>query len=459
MVQTDGIMTLCWRNKPATIGNDRIRILRRTAPRSRAYVRVGSATAVVALALAGCGAANPGQVSPSSAPFPTAVPTTPGLSPALGEADAAFASDLYAQVARSAGNIVLSPSSIATVLQMALLGARGATADQLRAALHLGGANDEQLVSAAAATRRALAGLTSQRSAGELLTSDRLWLDNTFAVDQAFAAGLEAGWMTPVTRLAFRTDPNGARDTINAAVAHETDDEITGLLAPGAIGSTTRFVLTDAVYLKADWMTPFDRRDTRPGPFTPPGSGLEQVPVMHETVAAAYLDGPGYQALRIPYVGGRLAMTILLPTQNLAPLEQHLGADGLSSLLTRLHDAEVAVALPTFQVSGSTELTGPLEQIGVTDAFSPSADFSGIDAPANGLSLSGVVHRAVVHVDEAGTEAAAATAAVGGDSAIVAPPIPQAYFTVDRPFLFVITDQTTGLPLFLGRVDDPGLAT
>lgn len=423
---------------------------------------LGSAI-VVALSLSGCGASTSPSLGGSavsslgrSAVTTTSVDTPAPISSAgVGEADTAFATDLYTQLAAAAGDIVLSPSSIDTALQMALLGARGTTADQLRAALHLSGATNDQVIAAAAMTRRSLATLTSERSSGELLASDRLWLDNTFEADPAYVAGLEAGWMSPVTPLAFRTDPNGARDTINTAVAQETDNQITDLLAPGTVGSSTRFVLTDAVYLKADWAEPFDPRNTTPGPFTPPGSASEQIPIMHETEQAAYFDGPGYQALRLPYAGGRLAMTILLPAVGLEPLEQRLGADGLSSLLTGLTDAEVAVALPTFEVSGSLTLTGPLERLGVTAAFSPAADFSGIHDPADGLSLSGVVHQAEVRVDEAGTEAAAATALGGGDSAIIAPPRPQVHFTVDRPFLFVITDQTTGLPLFLGRVDDP----
>ena len=289
----------------------------------------------------------------TSSPPPVTEPVTEpatGITGPLVAADTGLAADLYTRLATGPGNMVLSPASIATVLQMALPGAGGATAGQMRQVLHLGDTTDAQLIADVAALRRALGGLTSPSTTGELLTSDRVWLDQHLVVAPDFAAGLQAGWQAPVGRVDFAGHPDSARGQINAAVAAETDGQITNLLAPHTITSSTRFVLTDAVYLKGDWSQPFSPSATSPGPFTPSGASPESLPQMHETAPLAYARGQGYQAVQMPYVGGRLAMTILLPDGSVGPLEQRLAAGGLSPLLGGQRPTDVALPQPTFQV-------------------------------------------------------------------------------------------------------------
>ncbi len=369
-------------------------------------------------------------------------------------ADAAFAADLYGRVAASPGNVVVSPSSVEAVLQMATIGARGATAVQLRHVLHLADRSDAQIVTAAAAVRQSTLDLTDASAGGELRISDRLWLDRVFAASATFVDELRAGWGSPPDRLDFHGDSDAARRDINAAVTSETNGKITGLLAPDAVDSNTKFMLTDAVYLDADWAAKFNVSSTMPGPFTTADGQSKMTPLMHQTTQLGYVRGAGFQTVQLAYAGDRLVMTIVLPDAALAPVEQQLAARGLASFTAGVRPTEVALTLPRFHAPATSALRAPLTALGMTEPFGPAADFGGI-ATGGGLSLTAAVQSAAVTVDEDGTQAVAATALGGGTSAIQVPPPARVTVTVDRPFLFVISDVRSGVPIFLGRIDDP----
>lgn len=210
-------------------------------------------------------------------------------------------------------------------------------------------------------------------------------------------------------------------------------------------------MLANALYLKADWATPFPEHRTRDEVFHTLAGDVTTA-MMHLDATLGYANGDGYQAVTLPYAGGRLAMTVLLPDGSLAALEKRLAEHGLTPLLAGVHPTEVSLALPKFTVRTKVVLNDVLRRLGMTLAFTDSADFSGI-SPVS-LEVRRVVHEAVVEVDEEGTEAAAAT---GVEMVPVSLRVNEdvTRVTVDHPFLFAITDTATGEPLFLGRVTDP----
>ncbi len=215
----------------------------------------------------------------------------------------------------------------------------------------------------------------------------------------------------------------------------------------------TRLVLASAVYLKAAWTHPFPPGATRRAPFYPePGAGWP-VPTMHLRERLRYLRGDGYQVVELPYAGQRLGMVIVLPDGPLAPVESRLARAGLDGLLAGLALRQVTLALPRFRLTGQFSLGPALAALGMPLAFTSRADFTGITT-AQPVHISDVVHQAYLDVDEQGTEAAAATAVVIRAAARVMIPGPPVELTVDRPFLFAITEPAGGTPLFLGRVTD-----
>ena len=214
-------------------------------------------------------------------------------------------------------------------------------------------------------------------------------------------------------------------------------------------------MLTSAIYLKAGWAQTFPESATAEAPFYPDGPDRPSrtVRMMHSTAARMYVRGDGYQAVLLPYRGGNLAMAVVLPDGPLAALTPAIAAGGVGGLLTGTTRFEVTLALPRFRLETGFDLIPVLTRLGVRQAFTDHADFSGI-TEATRLLINAIAHKAYIDVDEQGTEAAAATAVTFRPTAAFRAPQPVT-MTVDRPFLFAIWYAPAGLPLFLGQVSHP----
>jgi serpin B len=365
-------------------------------------------------------------------------------------ADATFGTDLYLRLA-GPGNVVFSPASVAAGLRMALAGARGDTAAELAAALHLPGPE------AAAEGLAQLAGVVT----GDNLTfraPNVMWVESAAPVLDDFLHQLSES--VSVERCDFSGAPEAARQAINDTVAEQTAGKITGLLPPGTIDSLTRLVLTNAVYLKALWADQFPAKDTRQKPFYPERTGATPVDMMHLATRLTWHRGDGYQAVLLPYRGGSLAMALVLPDGQLSEFTGRLADAGgigavLDGLLSSGAEALVDLSLPRFRVDAGFMLNDTLQALGVRAAFTQDADFTGIVA-GEPLHIGVVVHKAFIDVGEEGTEAAAATGVGFQTLALVRKPQPDVTLVFDRPFLFAIADTESGLPLFLGQFTRPG---
>jgi serpin B len=375
-------------------------------------------------------------------------------------ADDMFGADLFRLLGAAGQNTVFSPASVAAALQMALCGARGATAAQLAAALHLDGP------ARAADGLRLLSDLLSSAGAGGpggpgggviVRAPNTLWVQAGLPLSPGFTGQLADIAGVTVRPADFQSAPAEARAQINDLIAEQTADKITNLLGRDAVSAATRLVLANAVYLKAAWMFPFPARATADAPFYPGDAGGAPLSAatMRLTSDLAYLRTDGYQAVLLPYKESRLAMAVVLPEAGPpAALAPRL-TRGLAPLLTGATRQSVALSLPKFRQRAGFGLIPVLQQLGVQDAFTSAADFSGITSPVR-LFISAVVHQAYIDVDEQGTEAAAATAVAMRPMALRRGPEP-VRMIVDRPFLFAITDTATGLPLFLGQVTRPAV--
>ena len=359
-----------------------------------------------------------------------------------------FAARLYSTAVSAAPadeNVVLSPWGVANLFALLQTGARGDTARGMAFALQLGGVEPPEPDAVAATFRESRTNL--ERAANDdvaLELSDSLWIKPGFALSESFRSLARDSFAADV-RLTWMGAKG--RKEINAFVAGKTHDRIKDLIQPPVLDDPlTRLVAVDTVYHKAKWEMPFEKDATRDRTFHAPGGDVE-VPFLHDTRHAEILDAPECAALRLPYRYGSLEMLVLLPSPSntLADVEARLGRPYLEAVL----------ALPKFDFGSEHDLKPILEPMGMGAAFDPArADFSGI-APQ--LYIGTAIQKANVTVDEAGTEAAAATFAVMLEGCIgpmenVPPPRP---FVADRPFLFIIRETRTGLILFLGRVCKP----
>jgi serpin B len=351
-------------------------------------------------------------------------------------------------------NLVVSPSSLATALAMALPGARGRTADEIAGVLQTT-MDPGRLAAAMGALDAATGRRVSGGDGAELRVSNALWSQRGYTLQPAFLELLAGAFRTGVHQADFHGDAERARLAINALVKEQTNGKITDLFAPGSLDDLTRLVLTNAVYLKARWQHPFDPHETRPAPFHTLDGGAPQVPTMHHTaVTLPYAQGDGWQAVELAYKGGALAMDLLLPAAGgFASFQRGLDPDRLAAMLGSLRPTAMALALPKFTFDSSHRLNETLEALGMPTAFTDAADFSGIFAVSEPLKLQTVVQKAHVAVDEEGTTAAAATGMSVQVTSFVAPPPLE--LRVDRPFVFLLRDLASGQLLFIGRVTDP----
>jgi len=378
-------------------------------------------------------------------------------------ADDRFGADLFRLLGAAGRNTVFSPASVAAALQMALCGARGATAAQLAAALHLDGpaqAADGLLLLSdllSSAGTRGPGGPGGPGGGMTMRAPNTLWVQAGLPLSPGFTGQLVDIAGVTVRPADFQSAPAEARAQINDLIAEQTAGKITNLLGPDAVSAATRLVLANAVYLKAAWTFPFPARATADAPFYPGDAGGAPLSAatMRLTSDLAYLRADGYQAVLLPYKDSRLAMAVVLPEAGPpAALAPRL-ASGLAPLLTGATRQSVALSLPKFRQRAGFGLIPVLQQLGVQDAFTSAADFSGITSTVR-LFISAVVHQAYIDVDEQGTEAAAATAVAMRPMALRRGPEP-VRMIVDRPFLFAIADTATGLPLFLGQVSRPAV--
>ena len=413
----------------------------------------------VVFALAACAPAASlgGDVGLARAEVPRAS-ADPGDALDAGAALNAFGLDLYRAVAAGQTNVVFSPASITLALAMARAGARGQTAAEMDAVMH-SVASDVHAgwLNALDQALAARSGTFKDESGKDLPVTLRIanapFAQQGMPLEKAYLEALAARFGAGMRLVDYRTQTEKARTLINGWVDAQTEQRIPELLVPGVLTPLTRLALVNAIYLKAPWQTPFSADATKADTFTRADGSAVQVPFMATTASLRYASGDGWRAVEIPYIGGSLAMTVILP-DNLAGFERTLTADTFAAITGALTETQVALTLPKFRIETKAKLALILAALGMPSAFDDRADFSGITT-AEQLLISNVIHQANIDVDEKGTEAAAATAVVMRATAMPAEPVA---FRADRPFLFALRDVPTGAVLFLGRVGDPSIA-
>jgi serpin B len=422
--------------------------------------RLPALLASAILVVACAGATSPAPDSPAGIALARAdaarSTADPGRAAAAAEAINAFGLELYARMATEPGNLVLSPASVAIALSMARAGARGTTADEMDAVLHdLGSDEFAEAVNALDAALAARNG-TFEDATGEhhdvtLRIANALFAQRDLELQAAFLDAMARRFGAGVRLVDYVADVEAARRAINDWVAGQTEDRIPEILEPGDVSEMTRLALANAIYLKAPWLSPFPEDNTAPGSFQLADGSSIQVPMMQLSETLPYADGDGWAAVELPYVGDELAMLVVVP-DDLAAFEAGFGPAVLAEIVGSLETPQVDLWLPSFDIESRADLGELLAALGMPAAFDPSrADFGGITTQEQ-LFISAVIHQANMTVDEAGTEAAAATV-VGMDT--TSAPIDRVELRVDHPFLVVLRDRTTGAVVFLARVADP----
>ena len=382
----------------------------------------------------------PDPVSPTDVESPHVEALADGL-------NAAGATIMLAAAADEPGDLVVSPLSIGLAFGMADVGAgdtAGGALDQLfRYPV------DEQARLAAFAAL--LASIEPAGDDGPVLSiANRQFPDVGFEPREPFTDALATWFGAAIQPLPLQTDPDGSREVINGYVAEQTRDLIPDLLPEGFLTPQSVLVLVNALYLQADWLTPFGKYPTEETTFTRLDGTTTSVAMMDDQeLFGPALDGSGFVAASKPYEGDELSLLVVVPDEGrFEDVRDQLADDLLDMVVDGATEQSVRLQLPRFTHAATVDLKAVLEgDLGIEGIF--SADYPGI---AEGIELSDAVHAADVATDEQGTVAAAATALGFLESG---PGEPDLVVRADRPFLYAIRHQPTGAFLFLGQVLDP----
>ena len=385
------------------------------------------------------------------------VATQAGLA-TLVDGNSAFAFGLYQALREADGNLFYSPYSISLALAMTYAGARGETEKQMTDTLHFDllqnrlhpAFNNLDLELG----RRGQGAKGKDGEGFRLHIVNAIWGQKDFKFLPEFLDLLAENYGAGLRTLDFMKASEQSRIIINKWVSDQTEERIKDLIPQGTIDELTRLVLTNAIYFNAAWQYSFEEDATSNSAFYLLNGDKITVPMMRQAESFGYAEGDGYQVVELPYDGRELSMLVLLPQTNRFELfEESLNAQRVDDIMKNLNTREVVLTMPKFEFESSFGLKKTLTAMGMPVAFSAGADFSGMTGNPD-LFIGEVLHKAFVSVDEAGTEAAAATAVIMELTAMPGEPVE---VTIDRPFIFLIRDIESATILFIGRVVNPGV--
>jgi serpin B len=359
-----------------------------------------------------------------------------------------------AVAARQEGDVLVSPYSALDALGMVFVGARGKTAEELAATLEFAGPRPGESVAMLKRLRQRML-LRARSSKIELHVANRLWVHEEYPFRPEYLRALDKLFDSQPEHVSFRA-PEVTVLRINKWAHEVTAGKISNVFAPSDIAEHTQFVLTNAVYFKAAWKTPFVRSRTRTGVFKSP-QGDADVQYMQQLITCDYADTDALQLAVLPYQGGGFSAVFLLPREGVAieQFESALQPEPLRDWIASCRSREVDVKLPKFQIEARLSLNAALREMGANSVFdTASANLSGISSEP--LAIDDVRQSTFIQVNEDGTEAAAVTSKSGfGGGAFQNQAV---NFHLDRPFWFLIRDNESGTILFMGRVTKPNYA-
>jgi serpin B len=371
--------------------------------------------------------------------------------------DTALGLDLLRVIA-SDRNLMVSPYSVGVSLSMLYTGTRGLTASEIADVAHFD--VEDSTLHAVRNFLDSQLDATLQPRAGDdrelfaIRPANSVWGQGGYPFLDDYLSVLATYYGAGLRLVDFSSDPRSATDAINEWTEDATEGRISDLLPPDVIDETTRMVLVNAIWFKANWASNFDPENTTEGPFTLIDGTHVPVPLMHSNLRTGYTEPDLFQAVRLPYAGNA-EMVVALPKGGTpADLVAALTPDDLN---IEWGDFIVDLTMPRFQFETEVALKDALQALGIEAAFvkpqtgaDNTADLTGLTTTRE-LYVSKALHKTVIALDENGTEAAAATAQIMGVMSLPQP----ATFTADRPFLFWIVHTPTNEVLFLGQVTNP----
>lgn len=350
--------------------------------------------------------------------------------------------EMARHVPHPSGNSVFAPTSLAMPFAQLREGASGRSAEQIDAVLRL--PRDRQ--AAFNGLLHLLATSAAVKDAPTVQVDNALFADPSIPVRSGYLATVKKWYDAGVHEVAF---PDPALAAVNRWAKTNTHGRIPKLFSAFLPG--TKFAIVNTTYLAAQWATPFSPTDTKSAPFSSSSGSSVSVRMMNRAGLIDYASAPGWQAVRLPYRGGQYSMWVLLPGGHSDP-GALLAPDVLAKAAASFRGRQLSLSLPRWNLRMSEDLATVLRALGMSAPFAPNRDFTSFTT-AGQVRIGQVVQQATIEVTEKGTVAAAASG-IGVRIGAVRQP-PSMAFVANHAFAYVITQNSTGVPLFEGTVGNP----
>ncbi|MEH2307721.1 serpin family protein [Nostoc sp.] len=414
-----------------------------------------AAASVVLFSVLGCSQveSNKSALAQSSLPQPETPLQKKTVNPdtRIVESSNKFGFKLFSEVLKDdqgEKNVFISPSSVALALAMTYNGASGSTQQAMAKTLELQGMNLPEINSSYAAALKQL--LENPDAKVQLSIANSLWANQDVSFAPDFLKRTQDFYQAKVSNLNFKDA--AASNIINNWVKENTKGKITKIVE--SIEPNQVLFLINAIYFKGNWSNEFDKSQTAQYPFYITSGKRKQHPMMSQEGDYRYYESEQFQAVSLPYgKDGKISFYIFLPKQNsnLKAFYQNLNVANWEKWMTQFNKQKGFIRLPRFKTDYEVTLNDALKSLGMEEAFSSKANFSGM---GKNFAISQVKHKTFVEVNEEGTEAAAATSVGIVATSLREEPEPFRMI-VDRPFFCVIRDNQTGNVLFMGSIIEP----
>ncbi|VDN04748.1 unnamed protein product [Thelazia callipaeda] len=362
----------------------------------------------------------------------------------MDEAQADFTLNLLRTTADLQKSVILSPFSVAVALTMTYIGAGGQTEEQMLDVLSKG--NNASEISSYFSSL--LTEISNEKKNYILDIANRLYIRQDCQLKRAYLDLIQTHFVGQLEKVDFDQKDTVVKE-INNWVMHKTRDKIKNFISPDNINSNTKLLLINAIYFKDNWAKIFNKVMTRTKTFH--GERSRQVEMMTTEGSFPFYEDNLVQILGIPYSSRQIYMFIILPKEHLglSNVEKELTGRKLFDYIQKCTEREVQLEMPKFKLEQKVELKSSLQTMGMKDAFTYAANFTGISDES--LYISAVLHQSYIEVNEEGTKASAAS---GIELRLRSAPIilsPKIIFRADHPYLFFII-RNSRVILFSGRV-------
>ncbi|TQD23991.1 serpin family protein [Methanolobus vulcani] len=369
----------------------------------------------------------------------------------IASANNAFAFDMYNTIETKDKNVFFSPYSISTAMAICYEGAQDSTKEQIKNVFNYP-FNDSVLETS---SKELMDTINSDES--NVNTANALWVQKEFPFNTQFVLNSKTYYNANVTNLDFGESEKSA-NIINEWIKEKTNGKIDNMI--DSINENTTMIVTNTIYFKGEWVDEFDEQDNQKEPFYSSNRNTFSVETMYNVRFYNYAENEKDQIIELPYIGN-LSMYIILPKENNnSDYSNNFSYVDYNNLKSAMNSENlVKLWLPKFTFDTKYELSGSLSNMGMVDAFGPSANFSGMydinmSSENYSLSLEKIIHQTSIDVQEKGTEAAAATgidattSRAPGQSEIIE-------FKANHPFMFLIEDNRNGCIVFMGKLEKP----